>query len=186
MNNLNPNHQQTVAVLRECGYAGAYPGDTNVYTTDSEFRAAERLAGIKASNANVVLALNALECHVAHGVSTYSHAAAATDQVRLAGADDKTVDRFRRKEGEALEEMLAPNPVHELLRRLRSLAKARGLIGEVNGLHTVRHFADQVRAARHMRSVMDRHKLGLSGMAPNVPEIYANIKRELAEHHIHV
>ncbi len=183
-------------IMRECGYTGAFPGDTHIYATDAEFRAAERLAGVKASNANVVLALNALECHVAHNFTDYSHAAAATDRTRIAAREntkdrlqpayDKAIKRAETKELEALETMLAPNPAHELLRRLRALAKERGLIGEPCGLYSVRTLADQIRAARHMRSVMDRHKIGRSGMAAGVPAHYEQLKAVLAEKHITV
>lgn len=170
-------------ILTDCGYHDGL-------CTGAEHRAAEILAGTKASNANVVLALHALECHVARGVHDYSHAAADTDRVRVAEregrADERAVKRVVRREGRALDAMLESDPAHELLRRLRELARSRGLTGEANGLYSVRFLANQIRAARGLRSVMDRHANGTGGMAAGVPAEHQRLKAALAERHITV
>lgn len=194
---VNDYMAKAVELMKQIGYTGAFPGDKDIYATSTEYAAAAVLTGHKDSNANVVLRLNALECLLASSVYAFSHAAAATAQVRIAAGEnhdsrletayDRAVKRAERKEGEALEEMMAPDPAHELLRRLRDVARERGLIEvAAPGLYSVRFLANKIRSARHMRSVMDRHAIGRSGMAPGVPETYQRIKEELAARNISV
>jgi len=177
---------QVVAFMRECGYAGDCLGDTSLCASGAEFRAAEILLGHKASKANVILAFAGLHRYLMSGCNSYSHAAANTDRVRLAKREnsDPRLDRAyvrlerraEREEAQALEQMLSPNPASVLYEKIAALAGIPASTALV--------LSQTIRSVRHMRSVMDRHAQGRSGMAAGVPALYNNLVTELKEHGI--
>jgi hypothetical protein len=121
------------------------------------------------SKENLVLALNALDEHLRHPISKFSHLAAVTaDRADYAAAAAKSrrgrsikevaEERHAHRVQEALEEMVAPDPAHELRRRLVEAVLVAGVrLSQPGCLGCAKHSAMLIRSRRSFKSVATRN-----------------------------
>lgn len=183
-----------VQLMLEVGYTNHYGGGPIALSI--EFKAAELLAkGEEAHTADLVLVLDGLGREALRTISDYSHAAAESDRAALAVREafgqrqrleaELALRRAKRKELDKLERIFDPelrgaDALREMLWRV---VEARGVKMPVRGggLSSFRWLGDKIRSARTLRRVIARHRQGIGGMAPGVPDLYERTRLELAQ-----
>lgn len=187
----NERFEAIKALLAECGCGTS--------GTQAEWKAAERLCGVKASTENLVLALNALDGQLRQPISAYSTLAAvsadaddyavARDRVQAArewnedhldytrpvpAVRDLAQARHARRERAALAEMTAPDPATVLRDRSLAVLRERG-VQVSDQIGSVRAIADLIRARRAFRAAAAKNPAVRENNRPHAERVEAEL-----------